>query len=614
MERKTKAATQTGIYLVVIAAILVVANVISYSAYKRVDMTKNERFSLSKGSAHLVHDGLDKELTAEVYVTRGLPKNDAFIQDLTDLLGEYERASNGHFKYSVNEPKTDDEKKAAKESGLQEVAFGDMSKTGKEQALISKGFMGISFKYGSEKEAIPVLSPDQTQGLEFWITNKIREIRDRADNKSQKIGVISGKDEMKLTESNLVAAQGGRGGGPNMKGILEQALPFYKIEDVDLQNGDAEINKELIGIIITQPGKDYTEKELRRIDQFMMLGSKALVVFASAVNVKAADATMKGTLDLHGLDKLLDGYGVEMKKEAILDWARPAIFRLQTQGQGILLPYPAVVEAQHDDRLDDDKDQILDTRFQGFFRMDQVAFPFTSPLVTHPDKQPEAKMKVVARTSPRATVVTADPVDLKIGADLKPMGENAQRTIAVTLEGKLKSAFGGKEGDGITTTAESKDDKSRILVVSSSQFLANPLARAGNAPPMPPQMQMMGPMGGDEDLMMLSQPYAQQYLTWTILSFKNTLDWMGNDSDLIAVSAKLLTEGSLTYLDIDKPKEAATDADAAKKQAEERAAEVTKVQTRVQWTLILFPAALFALFGIFRWRMRESARANLTLD
>lgn len=614
MERKTKAATATGIYLVVIAAILVVANVISFSAYKRVDMTKNERFSLSKGSAHLVRDGLDKELTAEVYVTRGLPKNDAFIQDLTDLLGEYERASNGHFKYSVNEPKTDDEKKAAKESGLQEVAFGDMSKTGKEQALISKGFMGISFKYGSEKEAIPVLSPDQTQGLEFWITNKIREIRDRADNKSQKIGVISGKDEMKLTESNLVAAQGGRGGGPNMKGILEQALPFYKIEDVDLQNGDAEINKELIGIIITQPGKDYTEKELRRIDQFMMLGSKALVVFASAVNVKAADATMKGTLDLHGLDKLLDGYGVEMKKEAILDWARPAIFRLQTQGQGILLPYPAVVEAQHDDRLDDDKDQILDTRFQGFFRMDQVAFPFTSPLVTHPDKQPEAKMKVVARTSPRATVITADPVDLKIGADLKPMGENAQRNIAVTLEGKLKSAFGGKEGDGITTTAESKDDKSRILVVSSSQFLANPLARAGNAPPMPPQMQMMGPMGGDEDLMMLSQPYAQQYLTWTILSFKNTLDWMGNDSDLIAVSAKLLTEGSLTYLDIDKPKEAATDPEAAKKQAEERAAEVTKVQTRVQWTLILFPAALFALFGIFRWRMRESARANLTLD
>ncbi len=40
MGRKTKAATQTGIYLAIVAAILVVANVISFGAYKRVDMTR----------------------------------------------------------------------------------------------------------------------------------------------------------------------------------------------------------------------------------------------------------------------------------------------------------------------------------------------------------------------------------------------------------------------------------------------------------------------------------------------------------------------------------------------------------------------------------------------
>ena len=34
---------------------------------------------------------------------------------------------------------------------------------------------------------------------------------------------------------------------------------------------------------------------------------KSLAVFASAVNVKANDATMNATLNLHGLDKLLDG-------------------------------------------------------------------------------------------------------------------------------------------------------------------------------------------------------------------------------------------------------------------------------------------------------------------
>ena len=630
MERKTKAATQTGIYLAIVAAILVVANVISFGAYKRVDMTKNERFSLSKGSARLVREGLDKDLQADIYVTRGLPKYDAFIQDLTDLMNEYERAGNGHFKYTVIEAKTDDERKAAKEAGLQEATFGEGSKTGKDQALLSKGFMGISFKYGSEKEAIPILSPEQSQGLEFWITNKIREIRDRADNKSQKLGIITGKDEIKLSEANLVAAQGGRPGGPNMKGILEQALPFYKFEDVDLQNGDTEINKELAGIIVTQPGKDYTEKELRRIDQFLMLGNKSAVFFAGAVNVKPNDASMKAELNTHGLEKLLDGYGIELKKEAIFDWARPIMLRVPTQGQLVTVPYPAVALAQYNDRLDP-KEQFLDQRFQGFFRMEEVVFPLPSTVVPHADKQPKAALKVVARTSPKSTIVTTDSVDLKFNADLKPQGEYAQRAIAIALEpgccdgsnecpetdvcksGTIKSAFGGKEGDGISTSAESKGP-SRVLVIAASQFLANPFARAGNAPPMPPQMQMMGPMGGDEELLMLSQPYAQQYLTESILAFKNTLDWMSGDSDLIAVSAKLLGETSLTYSDISKPKEPATTPEEAKKQADDYDAEQTTVQQRVQWSLTLLPALLFAIFGILRWRWRESARANLTLD
>jgi len=50
---------------------------------------------------------------------------------------------------------------------------------------------------------------------------------------------------------------------------------------------------------------------------------------------------------------------------------------------------------------------------------------------------------------------------------MKSQGESAQRAIAVSLEGKLKSAFGGKEGDGITTTPESKD-RCRVLVISAT--------------------------------------------------------------------------------------------------------------------------------------------------
>lgn len=613
MERKTRAATFSGVFLAVVAGIVILVNVLSFGAYKRFDVTKSERFTLSQGSARLVREGLKQDLQIDVYVTRGLPKYEAFIQDLTDLLDEYERAGAGKVHYTVIEPKTEEQRQAAKDAGLQEAVFGDPSATGEESATISRGYMGMAFKYGSEKDQIPMLSPDAAQGLEFWITNKIREVRDRADEISQKIGVLTGKDEIKLTDANLIATQPGRGGGPNMRGILEQALPFYKFEDVDLKGGDEEINKELKGLIVTQPGKDFTDKELRRIDQFLMLGDKSLVVLAGAVNLKASDATMKATLNTWGLEKLLDGYGVEMKKEAILDWGRSMRIPFQTQtGQIGWVMLHGIVQAQHDDSLDE-KEQTLDSSFAPFFRMDEISFPFPSTLVPHPEKQPEAKMKVVARSSPNTTVDTDENIDLKFTNDVKPKGEYGQRAMAIAVEGKLKSAFSG-DSQGVEANPQAPTD-SRVLVVSASQFLANPLARAGNPPPMPPQMMMMGGMPGDEDLQMLSQMYAQKYLTATILSFKNTLDWAANDSTLLAASAKLLGDTNLTYSDIRKPSaEASQDPAALQKQMEEIKTQRKSIQQKVQWTLIVVPALLFIALGLLLWQLRERAREAISLD
>jgi hypothetical protein len=204
---------------------------------------------------------------------------------------------------------------------------------------------------------------------------------------------------------------------------------------------------------------------------------------------------------------------------------------------------------------------------------------------------------------------------MKISSDWKPKGEYGQRAMAIVLEGKIKSAYDGKAGEsGIETSPVSKD-KSRLLIISASQFLANPFARSGNAPPMPPQMAMMGGMGGDETLQMLSQPYAQKYLTSAILALKNMLDWMGGDSDLIAASAKLLGETNLTYSDIEKPKQTAEDnEESLSRKLEDFRGERSRVQRNVQWTLTFLGPALFAIFGVIRWRRRESARDNIKLD
>ena len=70
--------------------------------------------------------------------------------------------------------------------------------------------MGLVFKYGEQQDVIKFLPPDRTDGLEFWITNKIREIRDKGDNIHHKIGVLTGHDEIKPSDTNLVPSQHGQ--------------------------------------------------------------------------------------------------------------------------------------------------------------------------------------------------------------------------------------------------------------------------------------------------------------------------------------------------------------------------------------------------------------------
>jgi ABC-type uncharacterized transport system involved in gliding motility auxiliary subunit len=611
MERKAQAATETGVYIAIITAILVVVNVIAFvGVHKRFDLTRNERFTLTQGSARLVRS-LKGPVHVDAYVTKGLPKLDAFTRDLTDLLSLYQQKGGANFDYTIIEAKSDEQKAAAKEAGLQDMAFGESSETGEDQATITQGYMGLVFKYGSEKDNIPAVSPDRADGLEFWITNKIRTIRDKADSITHKVGVITGKDELKLSDTNLVPAQG-RGGGPSMRTIIERNFPFYKFEDVDLKGGEAEINKELDGLIITQPEKDYTDKELRRIDQFMMQGGKALAVFASAVNVKLSDATMKGTLSTRGLEKLLGGYGIEMKKDAVFDVASSMQFPMITQtGVPVWFRYPSILQVHHDARWGDEH-QMLDDSFPVFFRARELVFPYASTLVAHPEKQPEAKLKVIARSSDRASVETTDTVELKPSSGWKPKPPVSQRALAITVEGTLKSAMGS--GDGIDVPAASKE-KSRVFVVSSSQFLTNPFARAGAGQDMGGQFGMMGPVGGDEQLQAIAEPYAQRFLNPAIVSLKNALDWLSGDSDLIAASAKIFGDPNLTYSDIAPPKIEAGDNEDSLKKKEQTFRDARKnAQRNIQLTLSLLCPAIFAGFGIYRWRRREGRRSNITLD
>jgi ABC-type uncharacterized transport system involved in gliding motility auxiliary subunit len=607
MEKRKKTAVESGVLIAIVAAILVALNALSaLGIYARKDVTKTEKFTLSKGSGALLRS-MKQDLTVDAYVTKGLPKLDAFVRDLRDLLQEYLNASGGKFHYTIIEPKDEDTKKKAKEAGLVEQPFGEATD---EKEAVTEGYMGLVLRYGEQQDVIKFLPPDRTDGLEFWITNKIREIRDKGDDIHHKIGVLTGHDEIKPSESNLAPSSMGKFA---MQTIVTQNFPFYTFQDVDLKGGDVPVPDELDGLLITQPGKDISEKELRRIDQFVMKG-KSLALFASAVNVKANDASMDASLNLHGLDKLLGGYGIDVDRDVVLDLWHHVRLIVPTMGGMASAELQAILDVQDDPRFAG-SEQLIDTSFPCLFRVQDLAVPFASSLTLKADKQPGAKMRVVARSSPFSVHLTGDTVDLKPfqkwAGKLKGLKQE-QYTIGADVEGTLKSAFaGGGENQGVDAPAESAKP-ARVFLLSSSQFLTNPLARAGNGPDMGQYGMMMPNLGGDEQLIALAGPYTQQFVTGSILVFKNTLDWLSGDTDLLAVSAKLLSDPNLVYGDKIKVTPDETEEQLRKQEDELKAARKDE-QRNIEVLLILGIPLLFGAYGLARWRLRMNARSHVSL-
>jgi ABC-type uncharacterized transport system involved in gliding motility auxiliary subunit len=606
--KRKKVAVETGLYLVIVLLIAAVANVLVAGSSTRVDVTKNQRFTLSDGSGRLVSN-LKEPMLVDVYVTRGLAKLEAYIDDLTALLSEYERVGKGKFKFTLIEAKTEELREQAKEAGLQPMTFAAQAETGDDQAAIATGYFGMVLKYGSEKAAQPLM-PGNSEGLEFQLTMKIRELRDRADSIKHKIGVVTGKDELKLSDTNLTARRGQ--GGPNIRAIIDQYFPFYEFVDVDLKEGADAIDPALDGLVITQPQKDYTDKELRRIDQFLMLGGKSLAVFASAVNLKPSDAKMEAELDTHELDKLLAGYGINMKSNLLLDFGAQFQTGFLTQGGVTAVRHPPIAHVMNDPSLEGNE-RLLDTGFATFFHLEEAAFPYPSTLEILKDKQPpDVTLGVVARSTPNTSELTFEgKKELPLQAEgWEPKPDPKQHAIAAYAKGKLKSAFaGGGDNQGVET-AEQAPTESKVLVVSSSQFLTNPFAYSGNGPELGGQFAMMGNVGGDQQLLAVSEPYARRYLTNTILALRNTLDWITGDSDLLAVSAKIVGDPNLRYANLDPPKMGVSPEEARK--ADEENKKIRRfTQQKIEWTLTLGLPFAFGLIGVLRWRTQLNRRGSL---
>ena len=344
--------------------------------------------------------------------------------------------------------------------------------------------MGILFSCGDLDSSIPInwLVSDSIPGglgLEFRLLDAIRILATRVEGRTLHVGVLTGHGEARLSDPNFMI-----GVDVSLQGALAKTetdryrLPKHELHAVDLQGGDQPIDPQLEGLLIIQPESSLTDKELRRIDEFVMRGKK-LMVAASAVNIKPRDRTMQASLDSHGLGPLLLGYGFQMREDVVLDrleYADVAPRRCDYNPMLILplCPSETFPEGAH-----------LGCDFAPLF-LGVPEIAMASSLVLRAEQQPEEapNLRAIIATSPKGQRRTGAPL-LNPLQEWTKAGTEERLVVAATISGRLRSAFtAGAERprvpDGKTAS---------VFVVSSASLFANPYVRAmGQAKALSPQL------------------------------------------------------------------------------------------------------------------------------
>ncbi len=178
-----KAAERKNQWLVNII-IIVLVNLVGMVLYFRLDLTRNNAYSLSKISARVV-SSLEEPLTVKVFFSKDLPAPvNTVNRYVADLLEEYKQAGNRNFRYEFVD--VEKHKEAAAEYGIQPISLQELKS---DRVSARSAHMGIALVHGDLIETVnPVIDPEELkrrsttfQGIEYKITTLIQKMTGKVD-------------------------------------------------------------------------------------------------------------------------------------------------------------------------------------------------------------------------------------------------------------------------------------------------------------------------------------------------------------------------------------------------------------------------------------------------
>ena len=460
-----------------VVGILVLINIVSTRLHKRLDVTAEQRFSLSESTKKMLK-GLKEDVVIEVYLKGSLPAGFERLREGTmDVLQEFKEYGGNRIKFSFINPiegKNDAEKQAIYQTlsakGINPVNLKIQrdEDDGYSEKII---FPSANIAYNQKETSISLLeshmsmTPDEKLNyaqslLEYKFASAIKQL------------ILPGKKKVAYVVGD------GQMIGVNTIDMLSTLEKYYDVDTLDL-NQNIEISKVYSAAIICKPNLTFDERNKFKLDQYIMQGGHVLWLLdqlrMELDSLKTSDATMAVDYNLN-LDDMLFKYGVRINPDLIEDY-------MQSN------PIPVTV-GQIGDQPDIRKlpwmyfpFSIPTSKHPIVNNMDAIMFSNVSSLDTVAN--PEIKKTILLTTSERSRRVPS-PVRISLSSlKFKPQPEMFKEKnipMAVLLEGKFSSVFANRVDPNflkVYTDSLKKDyaiecaQPNKMIVVSDGDVFLN---------------------------------------------------------------------------------------------------------------------------------------------
>ncbi len=291
------------------------------------------------------------------------------------------------------------------------------------------------------------------------------------------VGIVVGKEAAPPPQMPGMPPQ--QPGGLTFRTLERQLQETYEVETVDLATGAVPGD---IDVLLVLDPRDFGDSERYAFDQFLMRGGSAVVASGShSLDLSAMSGGLALKKVTSGLKDLLAGYGARIGDGVVLDlesgsFPIPVVrdlggFRVQ---EIQLQRYPAFADVRSD-RMDADNPAVAG--------LPQLLLHWSSTV--DPVDAESDKSAVLFRASDDSWVVEnydaqPNPVHGELGWAVPE--ERRSHPLAVTLLGPFTSGVDEAPAAADmpkTSRLTESPDRSRLVVIGSSNFVADPVLQIG---------------------------------------------------------------------------------------------------------------------------------------